>query len=264
MHHTFTLIVTFLLLLLASSEEPHNPKRAQPPAGTPDEHPRRVLHDDPPPPLRLNTSAGGPPDVYLRVPDLGVWHIGLEVDNLQANISLAASIANMVQVHAGVAVGVDKVNISLDNVAARLDLVIRLDSLVDMVNRTMRSLDLNPALVNVINSVGDVGSSAVQGLGSVVGGALGKTKAGGNLSINSQGIIMEEVVGQDGKVEKRITGNYKENMVPTGEVKALPKEEVAKTYRYDDMDALVDVVFDKEGEVVRTEVLKTAVLRQMR
>lgn len=250
MHRCLALVVT-LLLLFASGEDPRNP-----PSAPNYETPKRELRDDPPPPLRLNNSASGPPDVYLRVPDLGVRHIGLDVENLRANISLAASIAKMVDVHAGVAVGVDKVNISIDNVAARLDLVIRLGSLVDMVNRTMKSLDLNPKLVNVINTVGNVGSSTLQGMGSAVGGALGSTQSGAQRSIDTKGVIMEETIGGDNRVERKVVGDYRKNMVPTGHVTSLSNGHQVKAYRYEEMDALVEIVFDERGEVVRTAVVK--------
>ena len=99
--------------------------------------------------------------MYLRVPELSVRHIGLEVDKLKADVSLRAEVANLVKVHAGASVGVDKVNNSIDNVGARLDLVIRLASLVEIVIRTRHTLDLGPKLATILDTAGDIVTDTV-------------------------------------------------------------------------------------------------------
>jgi ABC-type transport system substrate-binding protein len=90
-----------------------------------------------------STSPLGPPDVHLKVPELSVGRIELDVDNLRADINLNADIARLVQINAGVQVGIDKVNITIADVEAELELVVRLGNLVQIVNRTLASLDLN-------------------------------------------------------------------------------------------------------------------------
>ncbi|KAG5765958.1 hypothetical protein H9Q72_005985 [Fusarium xylarioides] len=101
-------------------------------------------------------SSLGPPDVHLKVPELSVGRIELDVDNLHADINLNADIAKLVQINAGIQVGIDKVNITIADVEAELELVVRLGHLVEIVNRTLASLDLNPALINLLDSVGDI------------------------------------------------------------------------------------------------------------
>ena len=91
------------------------------------------------------------PDVHLKVPNLSVGRIELDVDNVRAEINLAAEIANLVTINAGVQVGIEKVNITIADVRAELELIIRLGRLVDIVNRTLASLDLNPLLINILN-----------------------------------------------------------------------------------------------------------------
>ena len=71
-------------------------------------------------------TAGAPPDVYLDVPELHVGRIELTVEDLQADINLNAKVANLVQVNAGVQVGIKKVNITIAEVDAQLELVVRL------------------------------------------------------------------------------------------------------------------------------------------
>lgn len=254
MRHTpiFPFLV-FLLLLPVASDDPANEgtdRRSSPSRGPNS----RTLKDDGPPPLHPNNSTLGPPDVYLRVPDLSIGRLELDVDNLKADISLSASVANLVSVRAGVAVGVEKINISIAEVGARLDLVIRLASLVDIVNRTMHSLDLNPTLVNAINQVGDIGAGAVGAAGGILGTVVGKSRSGGDISVDDKGNIVEEKMGADGRVTREVVGDYRRSMTDTGREKKLDNGQVERTYAFEEAKALVDVVFNEKGEVVRTTV----------
>jgi hypothetical protein len=71
-------------------------------------------------------TAGAPPDVYLNVPELHVGRIELTVEDLQADINLNAKVANLVQLNAGVQIGIKKVNITIAEVDAEVELVVRL------------------------------------------------------------------------------------------------------------------------------------------
>jgi hypothetical protein len=132
----------------------------------------------PPPPPGGNTngtsstqppavSTSTPPDVLLQVPELHVGRIELVVERLQADLNLNAKVAGLVTVNAGVQVSVQKVNITIADVDVKLELVVRLGHLVDIVERVFDSLDLNPLLIgligNVTNLVGEV-IGAVDGL----------------------------------------------------------------------------------------------------
>jgi hypothetical protein len=107
------------------------------------------------------------PDVLLQVPELHVGRIELIVEKLQADLNLNAKVAGLVQVNAGVQVGIQKVNITIADVDVNLELVVRLGNLVEIVGRVFDSLDLNPLLIgligNVTNLVGEV-IGAVDGL----------------------------------------------------------------------------------------------------
>ena len=255
-----------LLLLFASNEKPRPSKTAQaqhtpiPPGYATLKRGgvfnSRALTDEPPPPLSLSNSTLGPPDAYLRVPNLSVGHIGLDVDYLKADVRLSARVANIVSVRAGISVGIDKVNISIDDVGARLDLVIRLGSLVQIVNRTMQTLDLNSTLMNAVNQVGNVASGAVGATGGLVGTVLGKSAAGGEITVDNKGDIVKEVKVQDGKVIREVVGNYKTSMVETGQQKDLGGGQVEKTFEYKEAGALVNIVFDGGGQVMRTRVVR--------
>ncbi|KHE81760.1 hypothetical protein GE21DRAFT_5110 [Neurospora crassa] len=203
-----------------------------------------------PGPSGTNYGPKGPPDVLLHIPELHVGRIELDVNNLRADIALAAEVASLVQLNAGVQVGIDKVNITIADVDANLDLVIRLGNLVKVVNRTLSTLDLNPALINLIDGVAD----AVDGVIGAVDGLLGSVVQGDskvNFLIDNLGNIVQEVVGGS----STIVGDYLNNMTFTGTVKDLGKGLTQKTYKYEALGSLVNVVTNALGQVVQAVVV---------
>jgi hypothetical protein len=114
-------------------------------------------------------------DVYLNVPTLSVGRIELDVDNLSADINLNANVASLVTINAGVQVGITKVNLTIADVDAELELIVRLGNLVDIVNRVFSSLDLNPLLINTLNNV----TSVLDDVVGEVDGLLGSITQGG-------------------------------------------------------------------------------------
>ncbi|KAI6355605.1 hypothetical protein MCOR25_008155 [Pyricularia grisea] len=200
-------------------------------------------------------SNSGPPDVHLKVPNLSVGRIELDVDNLQADVNLAAEIAGLVSINAGVQIGITKVNITIADVQAELELVIRLGHLVDIVNRTLHTLDLNPLLINVLNEVGDIVEGVVGAVDGLLGSILqGDTKL--NFIIDNLGHIVQEVVGAGGDVVSSIVGSYQQNMTFTGQQKTLDNGLIQKTYEYDALGALVNVVTNSLNQVVSAVVIK--------
>ncbi|KAK4995427.1 hypothetical protein LTR66_004751 [Elasticomyces elasticus] len=214
----------------------------------------RTFSTDASPAPSSAASAATPPDVLLNVPNLSVGRIELEVDSLRADINLNANVAGgLVSINAGVAVSVQKVNLTIVDVAAQLDLVVRLGHLVDIVNRVFHSLDLNPDLIsaalgNATSALGTVVVGAVDGLlGSVTHGATTLSFVVDNL-----GNIVQQVSGGSSS----IVGNYLTNMTATGASKTLQGGLVQKTYSYSPLNALVDIVFNGAGQVVQATVVK--------
>ena len=207
-----------------------------------------------------NSSSGGTgtsgdiasaPDVYLNVPTLSVGRIELDVDNLKADINLNANVASLVTINAGVAVSVQKVNITIADVEAELELVVRLGHLVDIVNRVFQSLDLNPLLITALNGV----TSIVGAVVGAVDGLLGSITQGGtvlNFLVDNLGNIVQEVTGG----ASSIVGNYLQNMTDTGIAKDLGNGLTQKTFSYSPLNSLVDIVFNTAGQVVQATVQK--------
>lgn len=192
-----------------------------------------------------------PPDVHLDVPNLSVGRIELNVDDLAADINLNAQVASLVTLNAGVKLSIQKVNITIADVSAELDLVVRLGHLVDIVNRVFESLDLNPLLISAIGNVTDL----LEPIVGVVDGLLGSITNGGttlSFLIDNLGNIVQEVGGIS-----TIVGSYTQNMTDTGVVKQLSGGLTQKTFSYEPLGSLVDIVFNAAGQVVQAAVQKT-------
>jgi hypothetical protein len=202
-----------------------------------------------------NKDGNAPPDVLLHVPELSVGRIELDVDNLRANINLNANIANLVKINAGVAVSVKKVNITIADVNAKLDLEVRLGNLVDIVHRVFESLDLNPLLIGVINNVTSLLDTTVGAVDNLLGSI---TRGDTNLSflVDGLGNIVQKVAGKAGEITQSIVGNYQNNMTYTGKQQSLQGGLTKKTYEYSPLNALVDIITNTLGEVVDAKVVK--------
>ncbi|KAI1497524.1 hypothetical protein F5X99DRAFT_396626 [Biscogniauxia marginata] len=196
-----------------------------------------------------------PPDVLLRVPELHVGRIELNVNSLQAEINLAAQVANLVELNAGIQVGVEKVNITIADVDAQLDLIIRLGNLADIVNRTLESLNLNPLLINILNEATDLVNTVVGAVDGLLGSIVnGDSKI--NFLIDNLGNIVQEVEGTAGSLLSTIVGNYEQNMTYTGAQEILDGGLIQKTFSYSPLNALVNIVFNAAGQVVQAVVVK--------
>ena len=200
-------------------------------------------------------AASSPPDVYLNVPNLSVGRIELDVDNLQADINLNANVASLVTINAGVALSVQNINLTIVDVQAELELIVRLGHLVDIVNRVFQSLDLNPLLISTLNNV----TSVLQPIVGAIDGLLGTvTQSGTTLSllVDNLGNIVQQVIGANGSPVSTIVGNYLTNMTATGAVEQLAGGLLQTTYSYAPLNALVDVVTNTAGQVVQASVVK--------
>jgi hypothetical protein len=201
-------------------------------------------------------STSTPPDVLLNVPNLSVGRIELDVENLQADINLNANIASLVSINAGVAISIQTVNLTIVDVEAQLELIVRLGHLVDIVNRVFESLDLNPSLITaVLSNV----TSALEPVVAAVDGLLGSVTQGGttlSFVVDNLGNIVQEVVGANGTPVSSIVGNYLTNMTYTGVSQTLQSGLIEKTYSYSPLNALVDIVFNTAGQVVQATVEK--------
>jgi len=126
--------------------------------------------------------------------------------------------------------------------------------LVDIVNRVFESLDLNPLLINTINNVTGLIGDVVGDVVGVVDGLLGSITQGGstlNFLVDNLGNIVQEVGGVSS-----IVGDFTKNMTETGVTKNLGNGLTQKEFSYSPLNSLVDIVFNKAGQVVQAVVQK--------
>lgn len=100
-------------------------------------------------------------DVILEVPELSVDSIGLTVSDLRAHVSLDANAMNLVQVTAGVDVGIRKVQLGIVGVLAEAYLYVDLDNVARIVARVVQTLDRNPEILTHVLKTVDTTVDAV-------------------------------------------------------------------------------------------------------
>ncbi|KAF1834071.1 hypothetical protein BDW02DRAFT_630751 [Decorospora gaudefroyi] len=120
-----------------------------------------------------NVSALNPiPDVLLNA-SVSVGEISVVVDDLAAKINLDAQVLQLLQFNAGVDLSIDKVELLIQNVTAKVYLEARLGNLVEMVNDVLDSIDLNPIIAELGNSLGSIINDTAGLVGDVAGGVTG-------------------------------------------------------------------------------------------
>ena len=102
-------------------------------------------------------------DVILEIPELSVDSIGLTVADVRAHVALDANAMNLVQITAGVDVGIKQVQLSISDVAAEAYLYVDLDNVARIVDRVITTLNRNPEILTRVLQVVDTGVNAIGG-----------------------------------------------------------------------------------------------------
>lgn len=110
------------------------------------------------------------PDVVLQIPRLKVEQIYLEVDNLDAHVSLRARLANLLHLDVGVQARLGTVKLDIKGVETEALLEVRLEELHAILDRALSTIDNNPQILEslvktVDTTVNQVGQTAQQVLG---------------------------------------------------------------------------------------------------
>eukprot|EP01111_Echinosteliopsis_oligospora_P008095 TRINITY_DN2353_c0_g1_i1.p1 TRINITY_DN2353_c0_g1~~TRINITY_DN2353_c0_g1_i1.p1 ORF type:complete len:262 (+),score=67.23 TRINITY_DN2353_c0_g1_i1:35-820(+) len=150
-----------------------------------------------------NVTSTKPPDIYLNVPNLSVSKVSLVVQKLNVTLNLKAKIADLVSLEAGVSATADTINLTITNVKAELELVVRLDTVVEIINKTLQTISANPELITgIVKSVGDLVEN-IAGVLSTTVNSLGQTV---RTIVDSAGNIVEQTLDATGKVASQIVG----------------------------------------------------------
>ena len=200
------------------------------------------------------------PDVLLDVPNLSVDEITLDVQNLQAHLALDARVANLVKLTAGVDISVDKVNIGIKGVQATALLVVRLENVRAIIEKTLTTLDNNPQLVerllqtvdNTVNTVGDVANTALQP-GGVISQTVNTVGQTIQRTLDATGNIVEKTLDQTGKVlNSRTVGKLLD--LPLVKETTNAAGQTVRQLR-DTSGRIVEITLDKAGKIVSANLI---------
>ena len=178
---------------------------------------RQAQPSAPSPLAQQALASGDQPDVLRDIPNLSVEQLTIEVDNLQADLNLDARLANILHLTAGANASIDRVHIELRGVRAQATLIVRLDNVRAIIERTLQTLDNNPQIVtqllstvdNTVNTVGGVANNAVGTVGNVAssllqnGQVLDLARAGlteVSRTVNSAGQTVLRVTDRSGRL----------------------------------------------------------------
>ena len=103
----------------------------------------------------LDAPLAGEPDVLLNVPRVAVEKIHLEVENLDAVVSLRCDVLDMVSIQVGAEVHLGTVILDLENVEAEAVLKVQLERVAAMVANVLGSAVENPELVGRLRGLTD-------------------------------------------------------------------------------------------------------------
>lgn len=212
-------------------------------------------------------AAGTQPDVLLDIPNLSVDEITLEVDNLQARIALDAQLANLLKLSAGADASIDKVKLTIKGVQAQATLVVRLENVRAIIERTLQTIDNNPEIVrgllstvnNTVGTVGGVANRALPVVGGVANRAVGTVGGVANRALPTVGGVVNNTVGTVGGIATSVLQN--------GQLLDLARaglSEVSRTTNAtgqtvrqvrDTTGNLTEVVTDQSGRIVSSRRL---------
>jgi hypothetical protein len=221
------------------------------------------------------------PDVFLNA-SVSVEEINIEVDELTAKINLDLQVLQLLQFNAGVDLSVDKVQLLIQNVSAKVLLEARLENLVAMVDDVLGSLDLNPVIATLGQGVSGIVNETAGAVGGILDGVGSGSEDGSssssssassssttkrsvqldngilysisdfsgnahtNFILSQSGQILAQDLDNDGKVSgSRVAGSYAKDMSFTGheETAEFKGESVlGKRYRYDPIHGVEAVV----------------------
>ncbi|MEU4482257.1 hypothetical protein AB0F68_29960 [Micromonospora sp. NPDC023966] len=142
----------------------------EPRAGAAD--PRREAEGGRRPPAGVHHSGKtmSDPDVVLQIPHLRVDDICVEVDDLDAHVSLRARLGRLLQLDVGVQARLGTVRVDIRGVTTEAMLEVRLDELNGIIDRALSTIDRNPQIIEAVvrtvdTTVNRVGEAAQQAPG---------------------------------------------------------------------------------------------------
>jgi hypothetical protein len=109
-----------------------------------------------------------------------VESITLDVHGLEAHVSLNAQLADLLKLNVGADVTLESVKLDIKGVQAQAALIVRLDNVRAIIERTLQTLNNNPQIITqltgtidkAVNVTGGVVNNTVDTVGDLTGGLL--------------------------------------------------------------------------------------------
>lgn len=126
-------------------------------------------------------------DVFVDAPVVKVDEIKFELDDFRAHLALLAEVGHFVQLNAGAAVRLGKVELDIQTVETQALLEVRLGEVTKILGRVLTTLDRNPKLLKSVGeALGDVGGGA-HDLLTDTGDVLGSVGKGAGSAVQDVG-----------------------------------------------------------------------------
>ncbi|NYF58568.1 hypothetical protein [Micromonospora purpureochromogenes] len=140
------------------------------------------------------------PDVVLQIPQVKVEQIYVEVDDLDASVSLRARLGSLLQLDVGVQAHLGTVKIDIKGVETEAMLEVRLEELRGILDSALRTIERNPQIIESVvktvdTAVNQVGQTAQQVLGPQ--GPLART-------LDHVGQTAQEALGPNGPLSQTL------------------------------------------------------------
>lgn len=187
---------------------------------------------------------------------------------------------NLLQFNAGVDLSIDQVRLLIQNVDAKVLLEARLENLVEMINKTLTSIDLNPIIATLGEDVGDILNTTAGALGDD-SGSLSERSLSFQLEENilystnnyraskhtnrvlaQNGDLVDHYLNNDGDSQgQKVVGNYRQDMKFNGfetTVERDGEEVIEREYvytPYQGLTAICAIYTNAAGDVVGAQVL---------
>ncbi|KAK0379934.1 hypothetical protein CLIM01_02727 [Colletotrichum limetticola] len=229
------------------------------------------------------------PDVYLNA-SVSVGEISIEVQNITAKVNLDAKVLNLLHFQAGVDASIDRVKLGIYNVSAKVELEARLENVVKMVDDVLTSIDLNPIIATLGDTVSDIVNKTVDVVtdpveSSAAASAVAKRDLTFRLEHNilysvndfsgrthtnrvlaQNGSLFDVYLGNSGNESgRKVVGFYSRDMTFSGHNKTISIDGQVKEFElqyvyapYPGLEAFSNIYLDTTGKVVRTKIVAEA------
>ncbi|MGW9051144.1 hypothetical protein ACWGOT_13620 [[Kitasatospora] papulosa] len=142
-------------------------------------------------------------DVFLDVPALHVDELNLEVDDLEAHVSLQAEVLDLLKLNVGADVRLGRVELDIEGVDVQAQLRVRLHNIAAIVTRLLSTVDRNPQILEqltrgvgeAVENVGAGAGTAVKGIGEGAGEAVEDVGRSGARAVEGADDAVGEITG---------------------------------------------------------------------